>query len=301
MAGGYGPSAVNGGTPWAPEKRFGDVTGSGIKSGSGAIGYVTGPGGKRPVKAGDPVTLGVGEAYVQEAPPGDTTRADQIRQAALYDRNQAMDAQKRAQGRSDKALAGYQAGIDESLANDKDMTSRIDAQMKKGQGDFEEAKKFYRDSVSGFEDRATKDAAATVGGIQEDTRKQIAQIESDPNMPDDVKQSMIAKAKAEGGRNAQTAITGLYSRANDSLASLRQGAGAGLAGIAANSSAANQAYLGLMDASKARGAQLRMQGRDAMANLLTQYPDSAFSMVDTLLKMNMAQGIPDANKSGFKV
>lgn len=290
--------------PWAPPQPSGGTNKKnlpGVRQGSGAVGYVQQrDGSTRPVMPGQQPKIGLGEAYITGAPPGTASRADQVRDAALADRKNAEAAQKRQQGRFDQAIAGFQSEIGRADADLKDNTGRVDQAMSKTAGDFSEAKQFWRDSVSKYEDRGAKDAAAAIAGSEANFRQAENDIKNDPNLPENVKAQRLHNLKMDMGKQVQQTVTGIYSNINSTLASLRQGAGEGLGKIASAEAASNQTYLGMREAATARAAQLRLEGRVQVANLLQKYPDSAFSMVDTLLQMSGADKIPNANQSGFR-
>lgn len=287
--------------PWKPPMMSRREAGmEGVRRGSEFSGYIQGPGGVRPLKPGETGQMRPGETLVAGAPPGTVSRGDQIRDAALADRKNAIAAQKRQQGRFDAAIAGFNAEVGRADQDADRITSDIDKAMAGGKGDFDEAKQFWRDSVKGFEDRGAKDAAAFSAGANADLRQMENEIKNDPNLPDNVKAQRLHRLRMDAGANAQKTVTGIYSQVNERLASLRAGAGAGLGQIASAEAASNQNYIAMKDATLARAGQMRMQGRAAAADLLTRYPDSPISMVDTLLQMAGADQIPGANQSGFR-
>lgn len=294
------PSMPSPGTQSGPMQQHGRGL-PGVSSGSGSPGYVQGPGGiKQILKPGETAKVGLGEAYIQGAAPGQTSIRSQIEQAALGDRNQAIAAQGRAQGRFDKIISGYQQGIDDISKLPGEMEGRIDAASKKAAGDFSEAKQMFRDSVSKYEDRGAKDAAAFRTGADSNFETMKNQIMSDPNLPDEVKQAQVQKLSMQHSFDVQRNLTGIFSQVNESLAMLRQNAGGGLASIANSEANTNMAFLQMREGTRLRAEQLKMEGRDRQAQFLAEYPDSAFSMVDTLLQMVGASRVPNANMSGFQ-
>lgn len=220
---------------------------------------------------------------------GDTL-AEQTINAGFYDRAQAMEAQGRSQGRYDQAIAGLQQGVDAFNNLPGQLDQYAQEQVLNPADDYtQEIRDRVNMTEAGFEDRSAQNVAAMRAGEASTMEDDMARIMSDPNMTEGEKRAAQRQLQASSRTRAMTAQQAEANAFNQQMAQLRTQGTQLISAALNNRVSAGVAMTQLKQSMGLAAQQAAQQGREAIASLMTQYPDSVFSVMSLMAEALTAQ------------
>lgn len=216
-----------------------------------------------------------------------------LQQAADYNRARVDSEIEGIRGTLDDASSSF---LELGFGQAQDLIGLANRQ----QGEFEAG---ATDVVSSYEDRTAQDAHSTVLGIRRDMQNELTELGNRMNpdgseMTNDEYLSRKADLQRRTAESVQQTTTGIYSNFNNNLASLKTALNQQRLSMQAGVRELYMASQGLQTAALGQAANLQLQGRFQLANLIQSNPMSIVSLYSAMAEMFKLATAPGATRVG---